>query len=268
MLRLYYKFTSLKVCAHLFMEGFQPPEQIKKPFLRITLMRHEEPFYKGKGTDLTEEGTRGALETGRDMAETIDPEDELYLLSSPSARTRGTLKLVAEGAGLKDEPQRSVKVLRMGEIRDMERFKERIASLGDGQGKEGIARDQYTNPEVYEHDPSFIEPNSKKRERLYRAFEYLLRWLGKHQEAESAHVIAVSHFEIITHLIHDVFGIENVGRYNAPSFGEKVDIEGFHTDSPDKVLLKVSYNEHSKVVHFNRLDRSIEIEDSTTPESK
>ena len=30
------------------MEGFSQQEQIKKPFLRITLMRHEEPFYKGK----------------------------------------------------------------------------------------------------------------------------------------------------------------------------------------------------------------------------
>lgn len=249
------------------MEGFRQPEQIKKPFLRITLMRHEEPFYKGKGTDLTEEGTQGALETGRGLAETIDAEDELYLLSSPSARTRGTLEVVAEGAELKDEPRRSVKALRMGEIRDVERFKERIAELGDGQGKEGIARDQYTNPALYEHDPSFIEPNSKKRERLYRSFEYLLRWLDKHQEADGAHVIAVSHFEIITHLIHDVFGIESVGKYNAPSFGEKVDIEGFHTESPDKILLKVSYNEHSKVVHFNRLDRSIEIEDSITSES-
>ena len=248
------------------MEGFSQQEQIKKPFLRITLMRHEEPFYKGKGTDLTEKGAEGALETGRSMVETINTKDELYLLSSPSARTRGTLKLVAEGAGLNDVSQRSVKTLRMGEIRDIERFKERIAELGDGQGKEGIARDQYTDP-VYENDPSFIEPNSKKKERLYRSFEYLLRWLSKYQEADKAHVIAVSHFEIITHLIHDVFGIENVGKYNAPSFGEKVEIEGYHTESDHRILLKVSYNEHSKVVHFNRLNRSIEIEDSVVPES-
>lgn len=249
------------------MERINQPEQIKKPFLRVTLMRHEEPFYKGKGTDLTEKGAQGALETGRNLAETIDTEDELYLLSSPSARTRGTLKLVAEGAGLNEVPQRSVKTLRMGEIRNMERFKERIAELGDGQGKEGIARDQYTNPMVYELDPSFIEPNSKKQERLYRSFEYLLRWLDKHQEADRAHVIAVSHFEIITHLIDDVFGIENVGRYNSPSFGEKIEIEGYHTESTDRILLKISYNEHSKVVHFNRLDRSIEIKDSTASES-
>ena len=242
------------------------PEQIKKPFLKITLMRHEEPFYSGRGTDLTEKGEAGALETGRTIAETIDAEDELYLLSSPSVRTRGTLKLVAEGAELNDAPQRSIKTLRMGDIRDMDRFKERIAELGDGQGKEGIARDQYINP-MYEDDPDFIEPNSKKRERLYRSFEYLLRWLDSHKEADSAHVIAVSHFEIITHLINDVFGIENVGKYNAPSFGEKVEIEGYKTESDDRILLKVSYNEHSKVVHFNRLDRSIEIEDFTTPES-
>lgn len=250
------------------MEGIKQPEQIKKPFLRISLMRHEEPFYSGKEKDLTEKGEAGALETGRNLAETIDPEDELYLVSSKSARTRGTLTGVAEGAGLDDVPQQVIKSLRMGDIRDMGRFKERISEIGGGQGGEEIARDQYTHPELYEHDPNFIEPNSKKRERLYRSFEYLLRWLDKHQEADRAHVIAVSHFEIITHLIHDVFGIESVGKYNAPSFGEKVEIEGYHTESTDKILLKVSYNEHSKVVHFNRLNRSIEIEDSTASESE
>lgn len=156
------------------MEGHKQPEQIKKPFLRVTLMRHEEPFYKNEGHDLTDNGAAGARETGKSIAEIIDPEDELYLLSSPSRRTRGTLALVAEGAGLEATPRRSIKALRMGEIRDMGRFKERIKELGDGQGKEGIARDQYTDP-VYENDPSFIEPNSSKKERLYRSFEYLLR---------------------------------------------------------------------------------------------
>jgi hypothetical protein len=69
----------------------------------------------------------------------------------------------------------------------------------------------------------------------------------------------VSHFEIVTHLIDDVFGIETTGKYNSPSFGERVNIEGFRTDNPELVSLKVTYNEQTKVVNFNRTTRSVEI---------
>ena len=73
------------------------------------------------------------------------------------------------------------------------------------------------------------------------------------------HELAVYHFEIITHSIDDWFGIESSGKYNSPSFGETVRIEGFQTEDAELVLLRVTYNEQVKMVHFNRKNRSIEI---------
>jgi len=235
-------------------------EVTELPFFKITLMRHEEPFYKDEGHDLTPQGVENARVTGKELreAETISEEDEMYLLHSPKPRAKGTLDFVAEGAELTDVPKRSINSLRQSHIPNREVFMDRVAELGNSQ--EEVAKDHYVNP-MYENNPDFIEPNSKKKERLYRSFEYLLRWLERQpqENPKTPHILAVSHFEIVTHLIDDVFGIETTGKYNSPSFGERVNIEGFRTDNPELVSLKVTYNEQTKVVNFNRTTRSVEI---------
>lgn len=236
------------------------PEKAPQPTFKITLMRHEEPFYKNEGHDLTERGVAGAIATGTEMREErISENDEMYLLYSPKPRTRGTLDFVAEAAGLADTPRRSIDAIRQSDIPDHERLLKEMPHLGHDQEKWAEA---HYKDSRFENEPELIEPHSKKRERLYRAFEYLLRWLDKHpqEDAKTPHILAVSHFEIITHLINDVFGIESTGKYISPSFGEVVNIEGFPSDNPELVSIKVTYGSQSKMVNFNRGTRSIEIE--------
>jgi len=128
---------------------------------------------------------------------------------------------------------------------------------------EAFARDHLEDNEFYEHSPDKVEPSSHKRQRLYRALEYLIRSAAKSNnekagESKTPHVLAVSHFEVITHLINDVFGIESIGRYNAPAFGESVYIEGYPTEDSNIVRLKVRFNEHERDVFFDRSTRSIQ----------
>ncbi len=236
-------------------------ESSKKPLFKVTLMRHEEPFYKDEGHDLTPQGVEGAIATGKRLKELghISDSDQIRLFHSPKARARGTLEFVAEGAEIPHTEKRSIDQIRASDIPDRESFMKRVAELDNDP--EAITKDHYTNPDLYEHNPDFIEPSSKKKKRLYRAFEYLIRSFDKEpqENPNTPHVLAVSHFEIVTHLIDDVFGIENMGKYNTPAFGEAVTIEAFNTEDKDKILLKVAYNEHEKEVYFNRKDRSIEI---------
>jgi hypothetical protein len=82
----------------------------------------------------------------------------------------------------------------------------------------------------------------------------------KPESEKTSHILAVSHFEIVTHLIDDVFGIESTGKFNSPSFGEQVNVEAFKTDNPEIYIFKVSYDGKSKEVRFNRSTRSIEAE--------
>jgi hypothetical protein len=124
---------------------------------------------------------------------------------------------------------------------------------------EKSAKDHYEHP-MFQNRPDIIEPHLHKKDRLYRSFEYLIRWFDKYPaEGKTPHMIAVSHFEIITHIIDDVFGIENMKGYHTPNFGETVHIEAFDSGDEDRVLLKVKYNEFAKDVYFNRKNRSIEI---------
>ncbi len=242
-------------------EGRPSNEAPANPLFKVTLMRHEEPYYKDEGHDLTPQGVENAKATGQKLKESghISDSDDVHLYHSPKARAQGTLEFVAEGAGISHESKRAIRQIRSSDIPDLEGFMQRVADLDYDQ--EAIAKDHHTNEELYENNPDFIEPASQKQKRLYRAFEYLIRSFEKQPQENPRipHVVAVSHFEIVTHLIDDVFGIENMGKYNAPAFGEAVTIDAYASEEPTKILLKVKYNEHTKDVLFNRESRSIEI---------
>lgn len=229
----------------------------EKPLFKAILMRHEEPFYKDEGHDLTEKGVEGAINTGKEIKESgfFNEEDPLHLFHSPKPRAEGTLNFVAQGAGLSTEGKKVINHIGQSKIADYETFMARVAEVGFNH--ELIAKDHYTNP-MFENNPEVIEPHSKKKERLYRAVEYVLRSILKNEHSSTPQILAVSHFEIITHLIDDVFGIEEIGKYNSPSFGEKVEIKGYKDGESNNVILEVTFRDQKKRVLFNRENRSID----------
>lgn len=232
---------------------------LTNPLFKATLIRHEEPYYKDIGHDLTPPGVERAIKIGKKLKKDgrISENDNLILFHSPQVRTRGTLESIAEGAGIPHDSKMQIDQLRRSDFNDFEAFMARVLELNFDQ--EAIAEDHYKNP-LYEQRPDIIEPTSSKRKRLYRALEYLIRSFDKKQEdtGKTPHIIAVSHHEILTHLIDDVFGIENIGRFNAPAFGEIINLDAYRTDSPDKILLQTSFNNESKKAYFNRKERAIE----------
>lgn len=234
-------------------------EKEPKFLFKVTLLRHEKSLYKNTGHDLTSEGAERAPEIGKKLRKegTANDEDDIYLIHSPQARAKGTLDFVAQGANLENKPKRSIDQLRMSDMLDFDAFIKRSKELG-GNG-ELIAKDHYTHP-MHSIGSEVIEPHESKKKRLYRTCEYLIRWFEHHPSQEATpHVIAVSHFEIITHLINDVFGIENIGRYSAPLHGEAVYIEAYEGGEKNKIILKVTYEGKTKEVYFNRENRSIEV---------
>lgn len=227
---------------------------------KLTLMRHEKPYYRDEGHDLTPEGVESAKNTGAQFISEgrISETDELYLLHSPKPRAEGTADFVIEGTGRSNVRGRSINQIRSSDIHNKTAFVEKIVEAGETQ--EGVARAHYVDEKFYNQSPQNIETNDHKKSRLYRALEYLIRWMNKHQQSKTPHVLAVSHFEIITHLIDDVFGIETFGEYNVPSFGEDVFIEAFSTDNPDTIRMEIIFRGNSKTVFFDRIKREVIIE--------
>lgn len=235
-------------------------ESQPKPLFKVILMRHEETEYTGVGRDLTDKGIEGAKKTGRKLKDDdfFPNKDEVISLYSPKHRTKGTLDFVLEEAGISKE-SRPVNVLVSSKIVDAEAFERHAEEEMEGDSAR-TAEAFYTH-DIHKNHPEIIEPHLKKKERLYRAMEYLIRFAMKTNNSEqptTQQILAVSHFEIITHLIDDVFGIKNTG-YRSPSFGEQVKISAFQTKDPDKILLDVIFRNLKKQVLFNRKTRSIEI---------
>ena len=235
-------------------------ESEPKLLFKAILMRHEKTDYTGIGQDLTEDGVKGALETGKGLKDNTFFSKEYTILSfhSPAARAKATSDLVLEEAGIPTENSRSISMLGPTKIIDAEMFeKHTVEELGDDPAR--IAKDFYTG-DFHKDHPEAIEPHLKKKERLYRTLEYLTCFATKNAEDKNSsvtQVFAVSHFEIITHLIDDVFGIENTG-YRSPLPGEQFKISAFQTNSQNEILLKVEFRDLEKEVTFNRKTRSIE----------
>ncbi len=234
------------------------PEVEPKLLFKVTLMRHEKPYYRNEGHDLTPTGVLNAKARGEKFkAEVLSDEDEMFLLHSPSPRAKGTIEFVRDAAGLEDKTIRSIDQIRNSDTKDHGAIMNRFEELG--KDNELSARDQYYHP-MHLETPDIIETHSHKRERLYRAFEYLIRWFDKHPQGyKIPHVLAVSHFEILTHIINDVFDIKKIGIYNTPAFGESIYIQAYETGEDSKILLDVTYNDRNKRVYFNRKNRSVEV---------
>ncbi|NTU66411.1 MAG: histidine phosphatase family protein [Candidatus Moranbacteria bacterium] len=240
---------------------FEKKEKEPKLLFKAILMRHEEPYYKDEGHDLTDNGVEGAIETGRRMKADgfFSDNDPVTLLHSPKPRAKGTLDFVAQGAEIPTEKEREIKMIGQSKMNNREAFMDRVRELDFDIEK--LAEDHYKN-DMYENRPDIIEPNNKKKERLYRSMEYLIRSImksdGNQNENGTPQILAVSHFEIITHLIDDVFGIENIGKYDSPSFGEQVKISAFETEDKNKISLDIEFRDMRKTVIFDRTSRSIE----------
>ncbi len=231
-------------------------ESLPRPLGKITLVRHQATLYTESGDDLTNEGIAGARRLGEWFKATGFFNDSyVRLISAPAARTRATLKYIMEGAGLSGDVEES-KDIRKSDFRNFDKFIERAEELGNDQ--EAVAKDHHENEEFYENSPEIIEPISEKRTRLYK-------WMGDVVDSiltapktgQTPHVLAVSHFEIITLLLHDAFGITNLERYQSPAFGEYTHLEMHETDSPNEVLFNISFRNVSTRIIFDRKTQTV-----------
>ncbi len=221
---------------------------------RITFSRHEETEYTGVGRDITERGIARAQEKGRTIAE--EKGSPALIGHSPKERAKGTAESIEEGIqerlGDDSEQARWMRIpgLRSTTFRDPDIYKELVEKLGTGQ--EAWADAHYNVPEFYDNHER-IESNEEKRALLYRELERLVSFLEKKDlNGEVPHLVFVSHFELLSLMLDDVFGIDTFGSTNTPTFGEHIDIELYEPLPNGDAPLHVSYGGHEKTVLFDR----------------
>lgn len=251
----------------------RPEAHAEKPFFRLVLIRHEEVDYTrvdhtGKDPTLTPEGEARAEEIGRRLIEEglLDTEEPLHLVHSPQGRTEQTLRGILKGAGMSEDlPARSIRQLRTADKgENYQEFVDAALSVLHEEGGlneaawDKITKEQYGDGTLYTSRPDVVETKESRKKRLYRSLEYLIRWKdARSSEDDAQQVVAVSHFEIIMHLIDDVFGIENFPTHNLPNFGDYLVVEAFRTGSPEIVRVRVKFKEKEKEMLFDRGTRSV-----------
>jgi broad specificity phosphatase PhoE len=240
--------------------GQRNQEKLPELLARITFSRHEETEYSGVGRDITEPGIIRAREKGKSI--TREKGAPTLIGHSPNARAEGTAKSIEEGVreetGDTSGKSRLMRIpgLRSTEFHDEEFIKQLAQEFGTiGKGsteQEAWADAHYNEPRFYDN-PDKIETNEEKRTRLYQEIERLVSFLEKRDlKGEVPHLVFVSHFELLSLLLDDVFGIQTFGTTNAPMFGEHIDIDLYKPRSSGDVPIRIRYGDHEKQVMFDR----------------
>lgn len=233
-------------------------EQAPQLLARVTFARHEETNYTGIGRDITDKGIARAQERGK--AITQEKGAPVIIGHSPKERAKGTAESIEEGAqevreGTEQARWIRVPGLRSTEFRDDSFYDELADELGTTQ--EAWTDAHYNNPKFYDN-PEKIETNEEKRARMYREIDRLVSFMEKRDlKGEVPHLVFVSHYELLSLLLDDVFGIETFGTTNTPTFGEHIDIDLYKPLQSGDVPIRIHYAGHEKKVLFDRKMRRL-----------
>lgn len=232
-------------------------EKAPRLLARVTLSRHEETTYSGVGRDITDAGITRAQEKGR--AITQEKGAPVVIGHSPRERAKGTAESIEEGVRehTEDTNARWIRVpgLRSSDVRDKEAHGRLAEELGTSQ--EAWAHAHHHRPDFYDN-PEAFETNEEKRTRMYRELDRLVSFLEKQGVPEEPpHLVFVSHYELITLLLDDVFGIHTFETPNTPSFGQHVDIDVYEALPSGEVPIRIHFNGQEKQVLFDRKLRNL-----------
>lgn len=234
-------------------KGMESKENGPQLMARVTFSRHEETNYTGIGRDITDQGIARAQEKGK--VTTREKGAPRIIGHSPRERAKGTAESIEEGSvketgGASEARWLRIPGLRSTDYRDKAFLAELTKELGTTQ--EAWTHAHYHKPTYYDN-PDKVETNEEKRARMYRELERLVSFLEKKDlQGEAPHLVFVSHYELITLLLDDVFGIDTFGTPNTPSFGEHVDIDLYRPLISGDVPIRIHYNGREKNVLFDR----------------
>lgn len=220
---------------------------------RVTFSRHEETQYTGVGRDITDRGIARAQGKGRQIAR--EKGQPVIIGHSPKPRARGTAESIEEGAMSEGQDQQLARWMRVPGLRSTDFRDDKIqGELTEklGTSQEAWTDAHYNDPFFYDN-PDRVETNEEKRSRMYRELERLVSILEKQTPGdEPPHLVFVSHFELLSLLLDDVFGIKTFGTTNTPTFGEHIDIDVITSRENGDVPIRIHYAGHEKEVLFDR----------------
>lgn len=199
----------------------------------IITVRHGKTEYSEKGIDLTDEGIIETKALARELAPTLSKYDNIIVVSSPLARTKGTAKIFLDEVGIVCEP-RIMATIRCVDIHDILAF-----SSFSKQNSTSVYGEMWFNHPDLAEDSEFAEGRNSVNQRAFSFLRHMSSFISRiaKEHNQSICLLAFTHFEIATNYLRPLYpdnavpSIEAPGLRNSESITISVSIENPNTVS-------------------------------------
>ncbi len=178
----------------------------------IIPIRHGKTNYTEKDLDLTLQGIEETKDLARDMAKEITSYDELIVLSSPLARTRGTAKVFLDELNMSTDPKimRSVRCIDIHDIRAFHEFEKTNSTSVYGQM-------WFNHPDLAETS-NFAEGRNLVNERAGQFLRHMSQFVARRSKETGKRicVLVFTHFEIASNYLRPLYDTEIFPDVEAP----------------------------------------------------
>lgn len=241
-------------------DSIEQQERGPKYIGRITLLRHGQTQYTNVYPDLTEEGQETVRKSAEQIAKNLKEDEDVVLVASDKARAQGTAGIVKEVLR-HDKEIRTIPGITSMAMRDPERATEMINEF---LAKGGVPAVDL----AYTHDPRFDdaeiwEPRDEVQKRFLSNIEHAIRAfkvVARHEELPTPHLIAVTHFEVLSPFLKNVFDLkhpEDPTLKNAETVEISVKDPSRENENSDVVFLEISFRGNTKMTGFDRRNRKL-----------
>lgn len=221
--------------------------------LELLCLRHGKTNYTEVFPDLTPEGITHVRKVAKDMVtpwvqkHQINPET-LKICTSSAARAYGTAGYIASMIGYEGN------FIPRCEIGPMERRDPIRAALVYEALRAGKQYVSYEREQAFQ-DPTIFETPREVRSRWYA---FLAHYAKHALHTRPRHAILVSHYEVLSNLVLDLFGIEATQETEL-QHAEPIFLSVFPHDTDHRVMLSGSFRGKEAFAVFDLCDHSLQL---------
>ncbi|MBI1960846.1 MAG: histidine phosphatase family protein [Candidatus Liptonbacteria bacterium] len=249
----------------------RPEKEPSTPYARLTILRHGEIPRSFQDPNLTEEGVKGVESTANTIKEHLRENEDIYIISSPTRRTRQTAEILAATLEVGEDKERITHLIKPMALRDPQKAKEifdKIETERDPKRKKLAAT--YVDPESTQFDnPAVFEPREEIRRRTTLGLQFALRFFGTYHKqmrgGKVPHLISVSHAEVLNPFIKEIFDID-LEKEGGVDYGEDIEITLPNAEEEkEKIPAQISFRGQIRNVMINKKDGTIETPSDLEP---
>jgi broad specificity phosphatase PhoE len=212
---------------------------------------HGEKKHTNVFPELTEEGTKTIKKASILIPFINGDVRAVTMFSSVSAEALDSADIIKKELGIKTDIK-ATKDISAIEIKDKKRAKELFVEISQG-GPQALAIAYGTDPRF--EDGVIVEPRSEVKKRFFCFFSDLINWFVMNMGSAPC-IIAISHYEVLYHLVETVFGLD-CEKDMPLGYGEFITTNVYKSGVRDEVEIEIIFRKKTVKISFDYKKREI-----------